>query len=133
MSNETLSAFLQILLQSVVAVAVPVLTAMVVSYVRAKMAEIKGQVPAEVLATIDLVADMVVAAAEQSGLKDEIMAQGENKKAWAMQYGEELLREQLGLFLDLDKLGASFWDAILSGLDMEIEAKVYRLGANPSA
>lgn len=133
MTEETLSKFVELLLQSVITIAVPVLTALIVSFVRAKIKQVDAFLPEQVRWAIEAVAQTVVEAAEQSGLKDELLKEGANKKAWAMQYGEELLREQLGLFLDLDKLGASFWDAILSGLDMEIEAKVYRLGANPSA
>jgi len=128
MSEETLSKFVELLLQSVITLAVPVITALLVAWLRAKVQESKGQLPGEVRWAIEAVAALVVEAAEQSGLKDEILKEGSAKKAWAMQYGEELLREQLGLFLDLEKLGDDFWQAILRGLDMAIEAKVYRMG-----
>ena len=62
---------------------------------------------------------------------EESLKEGHAKKAWAMDYGERVLREQLGLFLDLNKLGDSFWDSVLAGLDASVEAKVYRMGAKP--
>jgi hypothetical protein len=127
MSEETLSKFVELLLQSVITLAVPVITAFVVAWLRAKVQEVNAEIPGEVRWAIDVVASMVVEAAEQSGLTDEILNVAENKKAWAMQYGEELLRAQLGLYLDLDKLGQQFWNAVLSGLDAAIESKVYRM------
>lgn len=116
--------FLELLLTSVITVVVPVLTAFVVTYIRKKTAELEREIPQEVLYGIQTVADMVVVAAEQSGLKDEVLNTAENKKAWAMQYGEDLLRGMFGASPDLNKLGDAFWESVLRGLDVAVEQRV---------
>lgn len=124
MSEETLMKFVEILLTTVITVAVPVLTAYIAAYVRKKTAELERQVPKDVLMAINLVADMVVTAAEQSGLKDELLRTGRAKKDWAMEYGEEMLRNFFGASPDLHKLGDVFWESVLKGLDVAIEQRV---------
>jgi len=131
MSNEVISQFVEVLARSVITLAVPLIVAVVYAFFKAKVEEVKSNLPNEVLYTIEAIARLVVEAAEQSGLTDELLREGVAKKAWAMEYGERLLREQLGLFLDLEKLGDDFWKAIREGLDAAVEAKVYRLGAKP--
>jgi hypothetical protein len=124
MTNETVSMFLQLLLQALVVPALVSLTVYGVKWLAAKVTEAKAKVPKDVLDTIDHVAETVVWAAEQSGLKHELMQTGKAKKAWAMNYGEQVLKQQLGLTLDLDKLGDKYWKGVVDALDAAIEAKV---------
>lgn len=131
MSEETISAFIELLLQATILVVVPALATIFAKWLLVKVDATKASIPSEVLWTIEAVAKMVVEAAEQSGLKDELLAEGADKKAWAMQYGEDLLRQQLGLHLDLNKLGDAFWESVLKGLNVAVEQQVYRLGAKP--
>ena len=124
MSNETIAQFIEMLLSAAIAIAVPVITAALVRWISSKRQEIEDQVPGEILYTIRTVADLVVTAAEQSGLWDEALATGKAKKEWAMQMGEQWLRETFGLSPSLAKLSDEVWTAILQGLDMAIERRV---------
>lgn len=122
--SVSVSAFLQLFLS---AVAIPALSALAVAGVKllmAKALEAKAQLPAELVYTIQHVAQIAVAAAEQSGLAGHILNAGEEKKAWAMQYAENLLKQQFGLVLDLDKLGDQWWAGVKDALDGAIEADV---------
>lgn len=124
MSNETIARFVEMLLGAAIAVAVPVITAALVRWLNSKRVEIEDRLPAEVLYTVRTVADLVVTAAEQSGLWDEALATGKAKKEWAMQMGEQWLRETFGLSPSLSKLSDEMWAAILRGLDMAVERRV---------
>ena len=121
---EQLSSFLELLLTALITALVPTLVAMLAVWLKAKLQELKDQVPANVMDQVDLIAEMVVMAAEQSGLAGLIKNTAEAKKAYAMDMGEQWLRGSLGLMLDLDKLGETFWNAVKLGLDSAIEAKV---------
>lgn len=127
--NEVLSAFVETLLSAVIVAVVPAAVALVVAWLRVKQKELESKVPAEVLLYTETVADMVVKAAEQSGLAGYLSHVGMEKKVWAMEQGEALLKEHLGLVLDLNKLGDEFWDSVLAGLDAAIEARVHDLNA----
>jgi len=122
--NEVLSAFLQSLLNLVILAIVPAAVGLVVAWLRVKQRELEQKLPGEVLYTIKTVAKMVTQAAEQSQLSGWLEEEGMKKKEWAMLEGEKLLKEQLGLVLDLNKLGDTFWKSVLAGLDASIEAEV---------
>ena len=124
MSNETIARFIEMLLSAAITIAVPVITAALVRWIHSKRQEIEDQLPGEILYTVRTVADLVVTAAEQSGLWDEALATGKAKKEWAMQMGEQWLRETFGLSPSLAKLSDEVWAAILQGLDMAIERRV---------
>ena len=123
--NEVLSGFLQVLLEIVIVAVVPALAALAVAWLKVKQKEIESKLPSEVLNTIGIVSGILVQAAEQSELAGYLKKEGISKKDWAMAEGEKLLKEQLGLFLDLDKLGDVFWQSVLSGLDASIESEVF--------
>lgn len=122
--EDVLSRFVEALLQLIIVAVVPAAVALVVAWLNVKKKELEAKLPESVISTIQLVTDMVVKAAEQSGATDWLKEYGMEKKEWAMQQGEELLKEYLGLSLDLDKLGDAFWNAVLQGLDVSIEARV---------
>jgi hypothetical protein len=124
MNSEILSKFLEVLVASVITVAVPALVTLLAVWVRQKTAQIKSKLPADVLWHITEVAGLVVAAAEQTGMKDALLAEGKAKKEWAMEQGELILKNTLGLSLDLNKLGDVFWAAVVQGLNAGIEQKV---------
>ena len=119
-----LSEFVTLLLTAVITAAVPVITALAVKWLNAKAQELQAQIPAEALMYAEMVARVVVAAAEQSGLSGAIANESAAKKEWAMERGEELLRQYLALDLDLNKLGDDFYQAVLAGLDAAVEAEV---------
>ena len=123
--NEVLSGFLQVLLEIVIVAVVPALAALAVAWLKVKQKEIESKLPSEVLNTIGIVSGILVQAAEQSELAGYLKKEGISKKDWAMAEGEKLLKEQLGLFLDLDKLGDVCWQSVLSGLDASIESEVF--------
>jgi hypothetical protein len=130
MSNEVLSKFLEVLIASIITMAVPALVALAAVWLRQKAASIKTRLPENVLWMVGQVAGMVVDAAEQTGAWAELLETGEAKKKWAMERGEAILRETLGLSLDLDKLGDNFWAAVLTGLNAGIEQKVLEAKRN---
>lgn len=123
-TSEALSMFLQIFLQAVLVPALVALTVAGVRWLASKAQEAKAGVPAELLYAIEQIAKMAVMAAEQSGLSGQIGAEGKAKKAWAMNWAEQVLKTQFGLILDLDRLGAAWWDGVRVSLDGAIEATV---------
>jgi hypothetical protein len=123
-NNEIFSKFLEVLIGSVITLAIPALVALLAVYVRQKAAQLKSKLPADVLWHIQEVAGLVVDAAEQTGMKNALLAEGKARKEWAMQQGEDMLRQTLGLSLNLNKLGEEFWGAVLQGLNAGIEQKV---------
>jgi len=123
--EEVFSGFLQQLLELILVAVVPAAVALAVAWLKVKQKEIESKLPAEVLSTIQNVATMVVLAAEQSELSGWLEEEGMKKKEWAMLEGEKLLKQNLGLVLDLNKLGDVFWDGVLSGLDVAVEKEVY--------
>lgn len=124
--EEAFSGFLQILLELVIVAVVPAMIALAVAWLKVQQRKIEMQLPAEVLLAIQTVASIVTQAAEQSELSGWLKEAGMKKKEWAIQEGEKLLKEQLGLMLDLDKMGDVFWESVLAGLDVSIEAEVFR-------
>jgi len=128
--NEIASQFLTLLLMSFITAAVPIITTVVVKWLRMKAKEIEAQIPADVLAQTKAIARIVVAAAEQAGLTGALAELGMDKKEYAISMGEMLLNQYLGLDLDLDALGDAFWESVLAGLDAAVEAEV--AGANYS-
>lgn len=126
---QVVSEFLMLVLSALVTAFVPVIALALRNYLVARQEEVKAYIPESVLGQIDFIADLVVAAAEQSGLTNELLREGAAKKEWAMNLGEAWLKENLGLMLDLDKLGDTFWDAVIEGLGAAIEAKVAGMNA----
>jgi hypothetical protein len=128
--NLDIGAFLQTLLLALIAAAVPSLTTLVVLWIKAKIEDLKQNIPYHVLDQIELVADIVVMAAEQSGLAAEAQNLAFDKKAWAMTTGELWLKSQLGLTMDLNKMGDAFWASVKVGLNAAIEARVADMKVN---
>ena len=124
MTEETVMKFVEAMLGMVITAAVPVITGFLVAWINSKRKEVEGKIPAEIMYAIRATASMVVTAAEQSGLTNELLATGKAKKQWAMQMGEEWLRAQFGASPNLNKLTEQMWNAILSGLDLAIEEEV---------
>jgi hypothetical protein len=121
---DSLSQFLQLLLSSVAVPAAVALTLALFRWLKAKALEARSRLPGELVYTIEAVAKMAVAAAEQSGLAGHIAAEGKAKKQWAMAYAENVLRQQFGLVLDLDALGNEWWNGVIIALNGAIEAGV---------
>ncbi|RPJ40104.1 MAG: hypothetical protein EHM35_00430 [Planctomycetaceae bacterium] len=121
---ESLSIFLQLILESVVALVLVPLALAGVKWLLAKAMQAKASLPAELVYTLEQVAKIAVAAAEQSGLAGHIKDTAEDKKQFALEYAENLLRQQFGLVLNLDKLGAMWWEGVVDALDGAIEADV---------
>ncbi|RPJ03162.1 MAG: hypothetical protein EHM39_00035 [Chloroflexi bacterium] len=117
-------AFLQLFLSGVAIPALILLTSAGAKWLAAKAQEAKAGLPNELVYTLQHVAQMAVAAAEQSGLAGHIADTAEEKKAWAMQWAENLLKQQFGLVLDLDALGDQWWEGMVDSLDGAIEADV---------
>jgi len=126
MFEEVLSGFLQVLFELVIVAVVPAAVGVAVAWLKVQQRKIEAELPANVLNVIAEVAAIVTQAAEQSELSGWLEKEGMKKKEWAMQEGEKLLKEHLGLMLDLDGLGDSFWAAVLAGLDANVEVEVFR-------
>lgn len=122
--NAILSEFITLLLLSFITAAVPIITTMVVRWLKLKAKEVEAQIPADVLAQTKAIARIVVAAAEQAGVTGALEELGLEKKEYAISMGEMLLSQYLGLDIDLDKLGDAFWESVLAGLDAAVEAEV---------
>lgn len=128
--SDSLSQFVQLLLYTVAVPALVTLSSAGIRWLKAKALEAKAKLPGELIYTLETVAKMAVAAAEQSGLADLIANDGKAKKAWAMRYAENMLRQQYGLILDLDSLGDAWWQGVVHSLDGAIEAGVQAQNVN---
>lgn len=105
------AVLIQLLLQTMITVFVPVIAAFAVSWLRTKSAEIKSQIPVNQMALAEQLIAQFVKAAEQSGLKNELMAAGSAKKAMVLQLAETELTKK-GINLDLEVLSAMIEAAV---------------------
>ena len=105
------SVMLQLLLETMITVFVPLIAAFGIQFFRAKIAQVRGQIPADQLALADQVITQFVKAAEQTGLTDELMREGSAKKAMVLQLAETELGRH-GINLDLDTLSAMIEAAV---------------------
>lgn len=110
---------IQVILETVLAIALPILIGYAVMWLRAKQKEIMAGLTTEQRYMLENAVDMAVRAAKQSGLAGYIKNEGRIKKRFAIDAAERYLRS-MGLGgLDLDVLS-----------DM-IEAEVYRQFRKP--
>lgn len=101
--GDTISAFLQILLMAVATAFVPVLVKLLADYVKAWIAKGSAELTEQQRVQLKWILETVVLAAEQSGLADQVRWTGAQKKAYALNLAEKLIKDQ-GLTIDLDPL-----------------------------
>ena len=97
--QESASAFLQALLLLVISAAVPVLTGYVISWLKAKEAELAQAVGEQRMAMIRQAVRDAVLAAEQTGFAKQLQKAGEQKREWALASAKRFLEGQ-GIFVD---------------------------------
>jgi len=112
-----ISAFFTLIIQAVIAAAVPVIVSLVVKWVAAKAAWAASQLKADQLSLLRIAVVTAIKAAEQSGLAGVIAEDGKAKKAAAIQWIQAYLN-QLGLKIPVAVIEAELEAAILEGLQM---------------
>lgn len=96
---------IQTLLEMIITALLPVVLGYIVVWIKEKTNEIKAKVSSENLAFAEDVVRRLVLAAEQSGLLDDAMKLGKEKKKFVISLAEaELFRK--GINIDLDVLDA---------------------------
>ncbi len=108
---------LQKVLEVLISVAVPVITAAVVALVRQAVAQGKAQLSQTQLSLIDGVLRMFVRAAEQYDLSGAMRIAGKEKKDWVVMRAQNWLDGQ-GVKIDVGTLEHLVESAVLSELNM---------------
>jgi len=113
MDMVLVSKFLQIVLQTFIAITAPLIIAVVIKYINTYSAKMWTELTSEQKYIISTVITMAVNAAEQSGLSNELLKTGIAKKNYALTRAEIILKSYN---LDLD----------IHILDTMIEAEVWK-------
>lgn len=92
--SEALQVFAMQFLQSIIEIAVPILTTAAIALLYQAARFVRSKLKAEQLAQIDALVAVAVKAAEQSGLIGAISNVAADKKAWAIQEAQRLLNER---------------------------------------
>jgi len=93
MISETVYKLIEAILLAFISVAVPILTAYFVQWLKAKMEHVKGQLSAEQYQTMKFMIDGLVMAAEQYNVIDTLKMTGAEKKAWVIEEAEKLFEK----------------------------------------
>ena len=118
MESNPLSAFLSLVAQSLLIIALPIVIAGAFLYVRRMIAEIKQKLSKEQLDLIETGVNLAVRAAEQSGLAGKLTG-GTEKKSYAVD-AVQSYPDRLGIAIDVKEIS------------MLIEAEVNKQFANPT-
>jgi len=84
MENELLSTLLQVLLETIITVALPIVLTQLILWINSQIAHTRSKMSKEQLALVEMLAKQFVRAAEQSGLSGQIKAAGAEKKAYVL-------------------------------------------------
>jgi hypothetical protein len=104
MSNVDWGQLIQVVLQAVLAVALPVVVKFIVDWLRKRLEEMEQSLGERRWYMIQEAVRIAVSAAEQSGLAGLIEDIGEEKKRWAIDAAERFLAQNGLGGLDLDVL-----------------------------
>lgn len=113
--NIVMQQFVMLILESVIAILVPVLARAVILWVMARLAEAKGLASQEQLIAITALVDLVVRAAEQSGLSGYLEELGMTKREWALQELQRILDEHNFKGISISTLYTLIEDAVRRG------------------
>lgn len=111
MENEILSTLLQVALETIIVVALPIVLTQLVTWINAQVANTRSKMSKEQLELVYLLVNQFVRAAEQSGLAGQIKAAGAEKKAYVL----ALLRSELeerGISINLEVIDAMIEAAV---------------------
>ena len=100
---ESLNEFLSILIQLMIALAIPVLVAVLVPWIIQRYRETKQRLGAEQVSMLESGISMAVRAAEQAGLTGQIKAIGAEKKAFALASAQNYVN-RLGLKINVEEV-----------------------------
>jgi Bacteriophage holin of superfamily 6 (Holin_LLH) len=98
-----LNSFLSLLAQGLLIIAIPVVVAFLVQWLRQKGAEVRAHLTAQQQQFIDTGINFAVRAAEQAGLSNQVTGGGQAKKAYAVKAAQDYL-DRLGIKLDVNML-----------------------------
>ena len=118
MSPE-LDNFLNIVIKVFITAAVPILTVMVIGWLNAAKDQLKVSLSAEQFAQLEAVTEVLVQAAQQSGLAGKMSNDGAVKKAWVVEQLKQYASDNGLVGLDV------------AGFSALIEAKVYEVIKKP--
>lgn len=89
--SEALQNTVQLIIVAMIGLAVPVVVYNAVKWLRAQAKVLAGQIGLEQMAIIEQVIAIVVKAAEQAHLKEELFETGEDMLAWATEQAQLIL------------------------------------------
>jgi hypothetical protein len=124
--EEILSSTLQIFLQTIIQILLPILLTAAVGYLFRQYQIVTARIPAEQLELARQIVRSLVLAAEQTGLVGAIKNEGEAKKEWVLQRAEEYLLSK-GVKLDLHLLSDLIEAEVLESLNFD-QYMVNKLG-----
>jgi hypothetical protein len=104
-----------LLLTSLIGIIVPILARQIILWVMARVAEAKGLASQEQLAAITAIVDLVVRAAEQSGLAGYLEEMGMTKRDWALEELQRILNERGFSGISVSTLYTLIEDAVRRG------------------
>lgn len=113
-----LSSALQVFLETLVRLLLPVLLTAAVGYFVQQWKLVSARIPAEQLAFASELVRQLVLAAEQSGLSGAIENEAKAKKEWVLQRAEAELASR-GIKLDLHQISTLVEAAVLESLNFE--------------
>ena len=111
MEQKILSSLLQVLLETVIVVVLPILLTRLVTWINSQIKNTRAQMSKEQLFLVETLIKQFVRAAEQSGLTGQIKAAGAEKKAFVLALVKAELAER-AISLNLDTLDAMIEAAV---------------------
>ena len=112
MKNE----LLQTLLETLIVVFLPILLSLLGAYLKKLLDQATQKLTDQQYKFIGEVIDNLVRAAEQTGLKDELLKEGSAKKEWVLKEASAYLVGK-GIKLDLDELSALVESLVLENFN----------------
>lgn len=112
MENE----LLQTLLETVIVVFVPILASILAAYLKKTLDQAKQKLTDQQYIFISNVLSDFVRAAEQTGLKDELLKEGSAKKEWVLNESAAYL-ESKGIKIDVKELSVLIENAVLDNFN----------------
>lgn len=111
MEQKILSSLLQVTLETVITIVLPVVLVRLVSWINLQISATRSKMSEEQLVLVETLIKQFVRAAEQSGLTGQIKAAGAEKKAFVLALVKAELAER-GITLNLDTLDAMIEAAV---------------------
>jgi len=112
MKNE----LLQTLLETLIVVFLPIILSLLGAYLKKLLDQATQKLTDQQYKFISEVIDNLVRAAEQTGLKDELLKEGSAKKEWVLKEASAYLVGK-GIKLDLDELSALVESLVLENFN----------------